>query len=73
LKFVVQTPEDLPEIRKIQAACGTPNDRVLLMPEGVDVETLQERSIWLVELCKDFGYRFTPRLHVLLYGHRRGV
>ena len=53
--------------------CGTPNDHVLLMPEGVDVVALQERSTWLVELCKDFGYRFTPRLHVLLYGHRRGV
>ena len=73
LKFVVQSPADLPEIQEIQATCGTPNDRVLLMPEGVDVATLQERSAWLVELCKDFGYRFTPRLHVLLYGHRRGV
>jgi 7-carboxy-7-deazaguanine synthase len=73
LKFVVQSPADLPEIQQIQALCGTPNDRVLLMPEGIDVATLQERSAWLVELCKDFGYRFTPRLHVLLYGHRRGV
>jgi 7-carboxy-7-deazaguanine synthase len=73
LKFVVQSPDDLPEIRAVQAMCGTPDDRVLLMPEGVDVETLRERSAWLVELCKDFGYRFTPRLHVLLYGHRRGT
>ena len=73
LKFVVQSPVDLPEIQAIQTMCGTPNDHVLLMPEGVDVVALQERSTWLVELCKDFGYRFTPRLHVLLYGHRRGV
>ncbi len=73
LKFVLQTPADLPEIQEIQALCGTPNDRVLLMPEGVDVATLQARSEWLVELCKTHGYRFTPRLHVMLYGHRRGV
>jgi 7-carboxy-7-deazaguanine synthase len=73
LKFVVQSTADLPEIQEIQAMCGTPNERVLLMPEGVDVATLQERSAWLVELCKEFGYRFTPRLHVLLFGHRRGV
>ncbi len=73
LKFVLQSPADLLEIRAIQALCGTPNELVLLMPEGVDVTTLQERSGWLVELCKDTGYRFTPRLHVLLYGHRRGV
>lgn len=73
LKFVVQTPDDLPEIQSIQALCGTLNERVLLMPEGVDASKLQERSAWLVELCKQTGYRFTPRLHVLLYGHKRGV
>ena len=73
LKFVVESPYDLPEIQEIQAICGTPNDRVLLMPEGVDAATLQERSTWLVELCKTYGYRFTPRLHILLYGHQRGV
>jgi 7-carboxy-7-deazaguanine synthase len=73
LKFVVESPYDLPEIQHIQETCGTPNDRVLLMPEGVDAATLQERSKWLVELCKTYGYRFAPRLHILLYGHLRGV
>ncbi len=73
LKFVVESPYDLPEIKEIQEICGTPNDRVLLMPEGVDAATLQQRSTWLVELCKNYGYRFAPRLHILLYGHQRGV
>jgi len=73
LKFVVQSPEDLPEILAIQALCGAPNEKVLLMPEGIDGPTLEDRSHWLVELCKQHGYRFTPRLHILLYGHRRGV
>lgn len=73
LKFVVESQYDLPEIQEIQEMCGTPNDRVLLMPEGVDAVTLQQRSTWLAELCKSYGYRFAPRLHILLYGHRRGV
>lgn len=73
LKFVVESQYDLPEIQEIQEMCGTPNDRVLLMPEGVDVAILQQRSAWLVELCKSYGYRFAPRLHILLYGHQRGV
>ena len=73
LKFVVESPYDLPEIQDIQKTCGAPNDRVLLMPEGVDAATLQERSAWLVELCKNYGYRFAPRLHILLFGHMRGV
>ena len=29
--------------------------------------------IWLAELCKQAGYRFCPRLHVLLYGNKRGT
>jgi len=73
LKFVVQSPQDLTEIQSIQATCSAPNERVLLMPEGIDAATLAQRSEWLVELCKEYGYRFAPRLHILLYGHRRGV
>jgi len=73
LKFVVESQYDLPEIQEIQKSCGAPNDRVLLMPEGVDAATLAERSKWLAELCKTYGYRFTPRLQILLYGNKRGV
>ncbi|MGD0581075.1 MAG: 7-carboxy-7-deazaguanine synthase QueE, partial [Bryobacteraceae bacterium] len=73
LKFVVQSPDDLAEIQAIQALCGAPDEKILLMPEGIDKPTLEQRSTWLVELCKQHGYRFTPRLHILLYGQRRGV
>ncbi len=73
LKFVVQSPGDMAEIRAIQTLCGASEEKILLMPEGVDAATLEQRSAWLVELCKQYGYRFAPRLHILLYGHRRGV
>jgi 7-carboxy-7-deazaguanine synthase len=43
------------------------------MPEGTDPERLRERALWLAEICKDEGFRFSPRLHVDLYGNRRGV
>jgi 7-carboxy-7-deazaguanine synthase len=43
------------------------------MPEGTDAATLSERGLWLVEICKERGYRFSPRLHVMLWGNRRGV
>lgn len=72
-KFVVTGPEDLPEIREFAAIAGATPDRVLLMPEGVTAEALNDRSRWLVDLCKAEGYRFCPRLHILLYGNRRGV
>ena len=73
LKFVVASAADLDEVQSVQALCGAPNERVLLMPEGIDAEVLRERSLWLAELCKLHGYRFTPRLHVMLWGARRGV
>ena len=52
---------------------GADPARVILMPEGVDREILRERSVWLAEVCKREGFRFSPRLHVELYGNRRGV
>ena len=46
---------------------------VVLMPEGLDTETLRERALWIVELCKANGWRYSPRLHVDIWGNRRGV
>ena len=36
-------------------------------------EVLRARTTWLAELCKQRGYRFAPRLHIELYGNRRGT
>ncbi len=73
LKFVVTRVEDLDEIRPIVALCGAPPERVLLMPEGRNREEIRARAGWLVELCKETGYRYCARLHVDLYGGRRGI
>jgi 7-carboxy-7-deazaguanine synthase len=73
LKFVVMRPEDLPEIAHLVQEIDADRSRVILMPEGTDAEILRERSSWLVEICKREGFRFSPRLHVDLYGNRRGT
>ncbi len=73
LKFVIANPEDVPEARELTGSLGADPARVVLMPEGVDREVLRERAIWLAEICKREGFRFSPRLHVELYGNRRGV
>ena len=73
LKFVVEKPADLEEIRALVLDLGADRERVILMPEGTDREQLRERSVWLAEIAKDEGVRFSPRLHVELYGNRRGV
>lgn len=73
LKFVVERPADLAEIRGLVAALGADPQRVILMPEGIDTGVLRERALWLAEICKEEGYRFSPRLHVDLWGGKRGV
>ena len=73
LKFVVAVPSDMKEIRELVAQLKAPPATVILMPEGTEATVLHERSLWLVELAKQFGYRFSTRLHVDLYGHRRGI
>lgn len=73
LKFVVTREEDLAEIQAVAHDTGAARDRILLMPEGTNVATMNERGAWLGELCKREGYRFSPRLHVYLYGNQRGT
>ena len=73
LKFVVSSAEDLAEIDGMRQELNAPKERVLLMPEGVDRDRLRERGLWLAEVCKTTGYRYSPRLHVDLWGDRRGV
>ncbi|MGH9721152.1 MAG: 7-carboxy-7-deazaguanine synthase QueE [Bryobacteraceae bacterium] len=73
LKFVVSRPEDLDEIRALVERLGASRRKVILMPEGVEVSVLRERGAWLAEICKREGFRFSPRLHVELFGNRRGT
>jgi 7-carboxy-7-deazaguanine synthase len=73
LKYVVVSPADLEEIRALNASLKAPPSRVLLMPEGTGAAVLRERAIWIAEVCKREGWRYCPRLHVDLYGNRRGV
>jgi 7-carboxy-7-deazaguanine synthase len=73
LKFVIVDPADLAQVRTIVEAIGAAKSRVVLMPEGVDAPVLAERGRWLAEISKREGFRFSPRLHIDLWGNRRGV
>jgi 7-carboxy-7-deazaguanine synthase len=73
LKFVVAREDDVNEVCAVVAQLNAPAGKVILMPEGIRADILRERGVWLAELCKQNGFRFSPRLHVDLYGNRRGV
>lgn len=74
-KFVVSSPADVTELEGLLASLGRdiPRHKVLLMPEAITLEKLRERSAWLGELCKERGYRYAHRLHIELYGNKRGT
>jgi len=73
LKFVIEKRADVAEAGALVGQLGAARDHVILMPEGTDRDVLGERSVWLAEICKSEGYRFSPRLHVELWGNQRGV
>lgn len=74
LKFVVARPSDLDEIEAVIARLQrVDRARVLLMPEGTTRRALAAKSGRLAEACKQRGFGFTPRLHIELFGNRRGT
>lgn len=73
LKFVVASPGDLVEIAKMIDDTKADRGRVVLMAEGTTPEVIRERAGWLAEICKREGFRYSPRLHIDLWGNRRGV
>jgi 7-carboxy-7-deazaguanine synthase len=74
LKFVIDRPADVGEVLALlQQLPGVDRNKVLLMPQAVTREELAERGPWVAELCKQHAFRYCPRLHIELYGNRRGT
>jgi 7-carboxy-7-deazaguanine synthase len=72
LKFVVDTEDDLPEIEKtIEEIGNVDSKKVLLMPQAKTREELLAKSPMVADLCKQSGFAFSPRLHLLLWDEHR--
>lgn len=72
-KFVVSGPGDLPEIESVVAFTGIRTEQVILMPQGRTRDELESASAWLAAECTRRGWRFSTRLHILIWGDKRGV
>jgi len=70
-KFVACEPSDLDEVAMMVEECGLTN--IWIMPEGTDGATLMRRSAALADDVVKRGWNLTTRLHILLWGDRRGV
>jgi 7-carboxy-7-deazaguanine synthase len=72
LKFVVRGKDDVGEIETLVEGLGVARERVLLMPEGRSAAEVAARAAAVARLCLEHGFRYTPRLHLELFGNRRG-
>ncbi len=71
LKFVVQDNEDIKEVKTAHGVLG--NFPVYLMPVGGTVEGLELTEKQVAEMALKYGYKFSPRLHVNLFGNAWGT
>ncbi|NHN58609.1 MULTISPECIES: 7-carboxy-7-deazaguanine synthase QueE [Halorussus] len=73
LKFVVSERDDVDDITDLlgrlreEAAVEIRDTDVLVMPEGATRERIAETRPVAAELAQEYGFRYTPRLHVTLW------
>lgn len=74
IKFVIDAQADCDEVESWLAAMPEiDRQRVLLMPQGTDVDHLTKIGNWLQPYCDRKGYHFCPRRHIEWFGLARGT
>ena len=74
-KFVVQDDEDLAEVdkaRELYAKAGVDAD-IYLMAVGATVEGQAKTAKQVADIALKNGYKYSPRLHVDLFGNKWGT
>jgi organic radical activating enzyme len=71
-KFVIVDKKDVEYWLKALEDFHIPKERALFIPAGTTEQEIKERSLWLVEECKKYGVRYSPRLQIWLWGNVRG-
>lgn len=75
-KFVIASDDDVHEVDALYADVlnfAVEPERMYLMPEGTETNTILGRLPWVMERAALRGWSVSPRLHVLAYGNKRGV
>ena len=72
-KFVIAEPGDADEVLALQDRYAIPSERLMLMAEGTDAETLEQREAWLAKICLAHNLTLSKRLHIQLFGDTRGT
>ncbi len=74
LKFVIDRPDDVADVEQwLTEFPEVAAENVYLMPQATTAEALREQSAWVQRAAMERGWQFSPRLHVEMFGNRRGV
>ena len=73
LKLVVDGAADYAEAEELVRQLSWPRERVLFMPKASDREELRARAELVANAAQSRGFRFSSRLHLELWGGRRGT
>ena len=73
LKFVVSSERDMEEISEIISGLCVKPSHVYLMPEGKTNAELARKRKWVADLCLKYHCNYCDRLHVIVWGDKRGV
>jgi organic radical activating enzyme len=72
-KFVARAPADVAAAAALADQYGIDKRRVFIMAEGASSELLIERGRRLADSVAAHGFNYTDRLHIHLWGEKRGV
>lgn len=72
-KFVAKDAADVEAAAAICGAYGVPAARTFIMPEGTTSEAVRSRGAALIDATIAHGFNFSDRLHIHLFGQKRGV
>lgn len=73
VKFVISDSQDLQEVHHLAEQLAIPKESIVLMPQGIEESEINARQTWLAEVCKETGYRYSPRLHINIWSNQRGT
>ena len=76
LKFVVRDNYDLEDVERALKEydnAGVDIDGVYLMPEGGTSDGMKLTEIEVAQLALSHGYKYSPRLHINLFGNKWGT
>ncbi len=75
LKFVVGKQSDADEILRdyLEVLNGYDKQDILLMPLGAKHEQIEKSNPVVLKMCLQNGWKYTPRIHIEIFGSKQGV